>query len=248
LVYCVEAIDHEGLRTDAIRLPDEAELKTMRRKDLLGDVVTVVADAEVTYESTPGAPDKVRSMSLMAVPYYAWANRGDGYMDVWLARTASATTPLPALTAGAEAKVSTSDKRPDAQLAALTDRRVGANSKDRTTPRFTSIEKTTGHQWIQYEWDKSRTLSKTAVYWAIDAPAPVYWRERTRGSLLQVPKSWRLLYKSGDSWLPIETSDSYGLNLDRNNELRFTPVMTTAVRLEIEISDAPCAIQEWMVD
>jgi hypothetical protein len=248
LVYCVEAIDHGGLRTDAIVLPDEVTLETVRRKDLLGDVVTIVGEAEVAQESIAGMPVKVRPQSIVAVPYYAWANRGEGYMDVWLARTAAAATPLPTATAGAVARVTASAKRPEGQLSALTDRRVGPSSSCRATPRFSWPEKSTGSQWIQYEWDEPRELSHTAVYWALDAPAPVYWRERTRGSLLQLPKSWRLLCKDGGEWHQIETSDTYSLQPDRSNELRFTPVTTTAVRLETEMSDAPCGIQEWLIN
>ena len=248
LVYCVEAIDHDGLRTDALVLPDDALLEAERRKDLLGDVIAIVADVQAVHEAKAGEPATVRPQRMVAVPYYAWANRGDGYMDVWLARTLSAATPMPCATAGAVAKVTTSVKRPDAQLAALTDRRAGPGSSARSTPRFSWPEKATGSQWIQYEWDQPHQLSRTAVYWALDTPTPVYWRERTRGLLLKLPKSWRLLYKDGEAWRPVVTGEAYGLQPDRPNELRFSPVTTTAVRLETELSDAPCGIQEWLIN
>ena len=248
LVYCVEAIDHSGLRTDAIILPDDASLKTERRKDLLGDVVTIVGDAQVAYESQAGMPVAVRPQRLVAIPYYAWANRSEGYMDVWLTRSLATATPLPAATAGEVAKVTTSVKRPEGQFAALTDRRAGPNSNARATPRFSWPEIATGTQWIQYEWDQPRQLDHTAVYWALDTLTPVYWRERSRGVLLKMPKSWRLLYKDGDAWRPVETDAAYGLHADRSNELRFSPVTTTAVRLETEMSDAPCGIQEWLIN
>lgn len=248
LVYCVEAIDNDGLRTDAIVLPDSAKFETVRRKDLLGDVVTITAGAEVAHEAQPGAPAKARPHPLVAVPYYAWANRGEGYMDVWLPRTASIATPLPAATAGSAAKVSASVKRSAAQLSAPSDRRSGPNSSFRPTPRLTWPQESNGPEWIQYDWDEPHELSQTSVYWAIDAPKQVYWGERIRGTRLTLPRSWRLLYKDGDSWLPVTTGNSYGLLLDQPNQIRFTPVTTTAVRLEIEFSDAPCGIQEWIIN
>ena len=65
---------------------------------------------------------------------------------------------------------------------------------------------------------------------------------------MKLPKSWRLLCKHGDAWQPIETRDPYGLKPDHDNEVRFTPVTTAAVRMEIEMSDSPCGIQEWLID
>jgi hypothetical protein len=66
--------------------------------------------------------------------------------------------------------------------------------------------------------------------------------------LLKLPKSWRLLYKDGEAWRPVETSETYGLPPDCSNELRLAPVTTVAVRLETEISDAPCGIHEWLIN
>ncbi len=247
LVYCVEAIDNGGLRTDAIVLPDKAAFTTARRKDLLGDVVMITGEAEAAFEPSPGAPAKIRPHSMVAIPYYAWANRGEGYMDVWLPRAIPTATPLPAATAGAVATVSASVKRSDAQLSALNDRRAGPKSGYRATSRFIWPEETKGTQWIQYEWDEARQLSQSDIYWAIDQPEKVYWSERMRGIPLKRPKSWKLLYKDGDAWRPVKTGDEYAVHLDQANRVRFTPIETTAVRLEIEMSDAPCGIQEWSI-
>jgi hypothetical protein len=248
LVYCVEAIDNGDVRTNAIVLTDDIALDSVRRNDLLGDVVTIVGDVAVAHEPKAGGPVELQLRRLVAIPYYAWANRGEGYMDVWLARSAAAATPVPAATAGAVAQVSASAKRPAGQLAALTDRRAGPSSSCRATPRFSWPESSTDSQWIQYEWDEARELSQCAVYWAVDTPSPVYWRERPRGSLLKLPKSWKLLYRDGNAWRPVETKGGYAVQSDRSNEICFTPVKTTAVRLETEMSDAPCGIQEWLID
>ncbi len=250
LVYCVESIDNGGLRTDSIVLPDTASLNTELRKDLLGGIVTITGNAEITFEPKAGEPAKSRPHPFVAIPYYAWANRTDGYMDTWLARSITTATPLPAQTAGTVAKISASAKRPGGELLALTDGREGPSSSSRPTPRFISPTQPNGKDgnWIQYQWDQPRELSKTAVYWAIDEPEKVYWGDRVRGTLLKTPKSWRLLYKDGEEWRPVETGDDYALKPDRSNEVRFTPVKTTAVRLSIKSSDAPCGIQEWLVD
>ena len=144
--------------------------------------------------------------------------------------------------------VSASVKRSAGQLAALTDRRGGPKSSFRPTPRFTWPEQTQGTQWIQYEWSQPRELSRTAVYWAVDWKSQVYWGPRIRGKNLVLPKSWRILYKDGAIWRPVESSDQYTLRLDLFNEIRFNPIKTTAVRLEVVLAGAPCGIQEWLID
>ena len=104
LVYCVEEADHPGGGLDRLVLDDAAALADESRPDLLGGVVTVRASGwrrEVrrsadwwpyrphqphephrtapSESSEPGEP-----LALTAVPYYAWANREDGAMRVWL--------------------------------------------------------------------------------------------------------------------------------------------------------------------
>jgi DUF1680 family protein len=248
LVYCVEAVDNGGLRTDAIVLADDVKLRAERREDLLDGVVVVTGEAKLAFEPRWGDAAEVRTHAMVAVPYYAWANRGEGYMDVWLPRTLDRATPLPADTAGTAATVSASAKRPAAQLAALTDRRVGPKSDFRPTPRLSWPAGSEDSGWVQYDWPQARELSRTAVYWAIDQRKQVYWGERIRGENLSLPVSWKVLYKDGETWRPAESQDTFSLHPDQFNEVRFKPVKTTAVRLEMQFSDTPCGIQEWLVD
>ena len=74
-------------------------LQSERRKDLLGGVVTITGTAKVASNTQPGKPAELRPHPIMAIPYYAWANRNQGSMDIWLARTVATATPVPAPTA-----------------------------------------------------------------------------------------------------------------------------------------------------
>jgi hypothetical protein len=65
LVYAVEGIDNGGGVKD-LRVPLDAELTQEYRKGLLGGVVAVTGKG------------------IVAVPYFAWANRGRGEMSVWI--------------------------------------------------------------------------------------------------------------------------------------------------------------------
>lgn len=96
LVYCLEQVDHPGGGLDDLVIDTTRPLAVKHRPDLLGGVTTVVAaghrrrlpetgwwpyrSAEDTEApTTPGEP-----LELTAIPYYAWANRRDGSMRVWL--------------------------------------------------------------------------------------------------------------------------------------------------------------------
>jgi hypothetical protein len=73
LVYAVEAVDNGGSALD-IALPADAELTPEHRPEMLGGV-TVLRGMGLR----DGEP-----FDLLAVPYFAWANREPGEMAVWL--------------------------------------------------------------------------------------------------------------------------------------------------------------------
>jgi len=90
LIYCIEQADQPDAAVGLLRLPGNAELRAEQRKDLLGGIVTIVADAEAA------APDPAadalyatqacatRPARLTGIPYYLWNNRGPNVMQVWL--------------------------------------------------------------------------------------------------------------------------------------------------------------------
>jgi hypothetical protein len=71
LVYAVEGVDHGG-SIAGLRLPAAGAIAAEWRPDLLGGVVLLTVPAEA------------RAGRLLAIPYFAWANRGPGEMAVWL--------------------------------------------------------------------------------------------------------------------------------------------------------------------
>jgi len=69
---------------------------------------------------------------------------------------------------------------------------------------------------------KPATVSETEVYWFDDTG---------RGEV-RVPKSWRILYKDGEAWKPVETAGPHGVARDAYNRVAFQRVTTSALRLE----------------
>jgi DUF1680 family protein len=86
IVFCAEGIDNGGRALNLV-LPDDAKLEHWFRPDLLGGVAIVTAKATAVDRNADGATLDQKPHPLMAVPYFAWASRGQGEMRVWLPRT-----------------------------------------------------------------------------------------------------------------------------------------------------------------
>jgi len=73
-------------------LLDGAALSAEFRPDLLNGVVVITGN---TLALSKDAAGKIRNEEkpFLAIPYYAWANRGPGQILVWMPRTAAAVRP-----------------------------------------------------------------------------------------------------------------------------------------------------------
>ncbi len=92
LVYCVEEADNPGGRVQRLKLPRESELQVSTRTDLFDGIVTLSAKATAIDEGDWSTlyrtrPPKEAPATLTALPYYLWANRGQGSMVVWVPET-----------------------------------------------------------------------------------------------------------------------------------------------------------------
>lgn len=90
LVYCVEETDNETDLFDCT-LSSESHLQVKFEEDLLGGVCTITAKGWRRKREQwkarlyqPASGSYFEPVSLKAVPYYAWANRDEGQMTVWL--------------------------------------------------------------------------------------------------------------------------------------------------------------------
>jgi uncharacterized protein len=82
LVYCAEGTDNGGRVLDLV-LPDAQPLRAELRPDLFGGVVVIRGEALAPAEGRDGNP-AVTKKPFQAIPYYAWAHRGNGEMAVWV--------------------------------------------------------------------------------------------------------------------------------------------------------------------
>ena len=86
IVYCLEGVDH-GIGTHLIALPRTAELSV--EPDPVSGLSAITADGWAEHaSSTPALYDMhetgLQPIGVRAIPYFAWANRGQSTMTVWI--------------------------------------------------------------------------------------------------------------------------------------------------------------------
>lgn len=233
IVYCAEWPDNTGFKVRNLYLPDSTPLTASYRSDLLGGVVTLAGKAQTLAMNTSGGIDRTEQ-PLTMIPYYAWANRGRGEMIVWIPNVESAARATPLPTIASEAKVKTSGGNNPNAIHEAND----PKSSEDENSFFHWWPKKGTDEWVEYTFAKPISVSEVQLYWFDD----------TGHGECRVPASWRVLYKDGEDWKPVETQDTYGVAKDRYNVVRFKAVSTSAMRLEVKLQDRWAAgIQQWRV-
>ncbi|MBI2302377.1 MAG: glycoside hydrolase family 127 protein [Armatimonadetes bacterium] len=121
---------------------------------------------------------------------------------------------------------------------ALIDELEPANSNDHNLPRFTWWDHRGTAEWVQLDFAKPRKVSAVSVYWFDD----------TGVGACRVPKSWRLMYKAGDQWLPVAAEGDYGVTKDGYNKVTFAAVETSALRIEVQLQpEVSGGVLEWKI-
>ncbi len=89
IVYCLEEADN-GNNLNDLSLPKDAKLSSTRKKDFLGGVNVITGKAvrrrtsDWNRELYRPSQSRTETVKFTAVPYYAWANRAEGEMLVWM--------------------------------------------------------------------------------------------------------------------------------------------------------------------
>jgi DUF1680 family protein len=233
IVYAAEWPDNPGGRVRNLVLTDTAPLASEFRADLLGGVRVVTSRAIALAFDANGGVTKT-DQPFTAIPYSTWANRGRGQMMVWIPRTVEAGRPAPSPTLATKSKVTTSGRKNPEPIHDGEDPR----SSDDPSSYFDWWPRKGTTEWIEYAFETPSTVLQVEVYWFDDTG---------RGEV-RVPQSWRVLYKDGDAWKPIDAAGPYGVAKDRYNVVTFAPVTTNGLRLEVAAQPQwSIGVQEWRV-
>jgi DUF1680 family protein len=235
IVFCTEFADNKDGQVLNLVLENNTPLKAEFQSDLLNGVMTIKGQAQIVRRTLDGKIEPAETTPFKAIPYYAWAHRGRGPMTVWLAREPQAAKPLPADTVAHTSKITVSS---GGVVEALTDQLEPNSSADHSNPYFHWWPKKGTSEWVQLEFKKPETISEALVYWFDD----------TGIGECRLPQSWRLTYKDGEQWKPVENTTPYGVEKDRSNTTVFKPVTTGAIRFEIQLpKDFSAGIHELSV-
>lgn len=93
LVYCAEWPDN-AFNVSNVILNRHPEFQVVERPDMLHGINEIKTEAQVLSYDASGKLT-VKDVKLTLIPYYAWAHRGEGRMDVWLPIEVGAASAKP---------------------------------------------------------------------------------------------------------------------------------------------------------
>jgi hypothetical protein len=130
---------------------------------------------------------------------------------------------------------------PGDSIPAMMDGVTPTSSSDvENLPRFTWWPHEGTKEWAQYTFPSDRQISSVAVYWFDDKPV--------RGNC-RTPQHWQIYYRSNGHWVPVHNLTGYGTAINKYNIVRFTPVTTAALRLEVQLRPHfSGGIMQWKVN
>ena len=235
IVYAAEFADNPNGKVRNLMLANDQPLRAEYQASLLKGVEVVKTKAVALSKDAGG--NLVRTPEeLTMIPYYAWANRGRGQMTVWLPNSEKSASPTLPPGPTTDAKVTTDGRKPVAAVNA-DDEPAKSDDPSMYFDWWTAnLSARTG--WIEYAFAKPATVSESSLYWFDD----------TGHGGVRVPASWKLLYKDGDQWKPVEATGPFGTAKDGYNTVKFKPVTTPGLRLELAMQPKFSAgVQRWRV-
>ncbi len=237
VVYCLESPDNKDAAVMNIVVDKNAAVQAIYKPDMLNGVTVLQMKGSSTKRQL-NSDELIKSeQDVVAIPYYTWANRGPSEMEVWIPYDASAARPKPAPTIASKSKVSASINN-QRMYRALNDQYEPADSRDGSASYLHWWPKKNTTEWVQYDFDSSHTVSESKVYWFDDGP----WGG------CRIPASWKLFYKKDNEWIEVKNSSSYTVSKDRYDTIKFEPVTTTAMKLQVQLPvDFATGIHEWII-
>ncbi len=239
IVYAAEWVDSPDKHVRNLVLSDTQKLKAAFEPALLNGVEVIRGEATAYRYEQNGAIAHT-SEAFTAIPYYAWANRGPGQMEVWIPTAETGAHPTPFPTIASQSKVTVSGQTEAANgnrnPRVMADQEQPTSSADNSSQYNWWPQKGTT-EWAQYDFGATRQISSVDVYWFVEKHGDV-----------ALPASWRILYLSGSEWKPVEAMTDYGLAVDKFNHVSFKPITTQAIKLELTLrKEKSAGVSEWAV-
>jgi DUF1680 family protein len=237
VIYCAEWPDNNTGNILNLVFDKQSPFTTEYVPSLLNGTQVVKLKGFQTKKTLDGQIDKLPEENVTMIPYALWNNRGPGPMMVWLPITTESAHPLPAPTIAWRSKIRAS--KITRALSAVNDQDEPQNSNDHAVMYYHWWPDKDQWEWIQYDFEKPETISKTSVYWYDDGP----------DGGCRIPDEWKVLYLSGNVWKPVKAKTEYKITKDGWNSVSFDAVRATAIKLKVKLNkDFASGIYEWIVE
>jgi DUF1680 family protein len=237
VIYCAEWPDNNTGNILNFLIKKDAAFTTEFEPLLLEGTQVIKTSGYQTKRDLDGNIDLLKEEPVTLIPYALWNNRGAGQMMVWLSTSTQTTHPLPAPTIAYRSKVRAS--KITKALSAVNDQIEPANSNDHSVSYYHWWPNKDKWEWVEYDFEKPETISKTKVYWFDDGP----------DGGCRIPDEWEILYLNGNIWEPVKTKTPYKVTKDGWDSLSFKPVKATAVKIKVKLNkDFASGIYEWIVE
>jgi len=237
VIYCAEWPDNNTGNILNLVIDKNAGLKTEFVPGLLEGTQVIKTTGFQTRKKLDGTIEKLPEEPVTLIPYALWNNRGPGQMMVWLPCKSENARPLPAQTIAFRSRIRAG--KPTNALSALNDQFEPENSNDHTIPYYHWWPDKNKWEWLQYDFQKPETISKTKVYWFDDGP----------DGGCRIPDEWEILYLSGNIWQPVKAKTNYKVTKNNWDSLIFNPVKTSALKLKVKLNkEFSAGLYEWIVE
>ncbi|MGL6226000.1 MAG: glycoside hydrolase family 127 protein [Thermoguttaceae bacterium] len=245
LLYAFEGVDNANHVFD-VMMNDSLQIEEKERPELGGYVeLNIVEGAYIVTRDAKTGQIEQKPIVFRAIPYALWANRKEGPMSVWIGTTLETVEVAPPPTLASQSNVQVSFSRGETgqmMVRAINDQKIPKEGQ--IPPNFDFWPHKGGRnkpkEWCQLDFSESQIVSKVKIYWFDDTG---------RGEC-RVPKSWLLYYRDEKgNWEPVVNLDEYTNKKDEWNEVRFEPIETSALRLELELPrQYSSGLFEWVVE
>ena len=236
LVYCLEWADQKEQKVLHMALDENPEFRYAFQPELLNGIGVIRTNGYSLRATLEGKVDKTNT-ELLAIPYYSWANRGRGEMTVWIPEDSSTASPLPAPTIASTSTLSSSPCK--GSLSSIIDQLVPEKSSRKEFGQIHWWPSFGTKEWVIMEFEKEEYIKAMKIFWFDDKDINAGCR---------IPKSYKVYYKSGNRWVPVQAAFGYPNERDQFNFIPIQPVKTRALKLQMELEeDFSTGIQEWVV-
>lgn len=236
LIYAAEWADQKDQKVLNLVLDENSEFSIKKNKELLGGISTLHTTARGVSQNESGNII-LSEKELTLIPYYAWSHRGPGEMMVWIPVKENNARPSKLPSIASKSRVSGS--HPTKALKAINDQMEPENSNDKSILYYHWWPKKDNTEWLQYDFENSQEVREADVYWFDDGPF----------GGTRIPTSWRILYLENGEWKPVKNNTAYEIDKDKFCKVKFDPVKTTAVRLEVTLpKEHASGVMEWRMN